>query len=762
MNAIPSRLIGILRAIPLALGMLCVPDPSYAQEPADRAALKICRTSLAGKAVGDVASEVRRLQAIHNASPRDKLQLAFAILSLGRASLGDTDLLRALSSFGRLVEEHADWPEAWLGLGLTREALAARRTIAREGPLQPLGMSYAAGAERALVRALELDAGFSEAAEALGQLTAIDPAKDFHRTTLTALRRATSGDGAPDILLIRARWESAAGETDSTIGVLERYLRAGGDSAIGNYYLARQFFRAGSSARAAATYFRGIASATSALAQGLYRQDIAWIATGEELAEYDSTASFDRLAWLRRFWDRRDVADGRPPGARLAEHYRRYEYVLANFRIDPPRHRWAQRSSDSDEAHADADAATTEAGVVNEPAWGELSSQLFGEGSSFRAYKPTQSVVDDRGTIYMRHGPPDQVAFSVDVPANVSWKYVRQDGDLIFHFVESDFDGSVGPTMLVPTLTGKRMLEARCGFDTEMCGLATRGRVPPEQVVRQRNRGQAAILVGTTTDGYPRTFREEMQAVVQVHGLFGEAEGKGGGRLLTIFAAPSKGLRPSTSGAETGAVFYQLRVQVVAFNQQTGQRFDLDTLRNFRTGHALAPGEYLSGLSELAVPPGEYLVTVILSQGGEDRGSGTRVSPVRVPEGKGERLELSDVVLGRKGAGLVWRTGRVEIPLNPLNAFNRKLDVDLFFEARGLDPSARYDVQLVFSPASDPKKPALTLKFEDQPEGPTRLFRRSMDIRSLKAGDYLLRVILHSRQGKEPVERLVRLNVIDG
>ena len=40
-----------------------------------------------------------------------------------------------------------------------------------------------------------------------------------------------------------------------------------------------------------------------------------------------------RLAWLKAFWGRKDAEDGRAPGERLAEHYRRLSYVMRHFRL---------------------------------------------------------------------------------------------------------------------------------------------------------------------------------------------------------------------------------------------------------------------------------------------------------------------------------------------------------------------------------------------------------------------------------------------
>src|SRR5207245_8912961 len=77
-----------------------------------------------------------------------------------------------------------------------------------------------------------------------------------------------------------------------------------------------------------------------------------------------------RTDWLEQFCRRRDVAEARNPGERLAEHYRRWFYVWREFRL-VSRHR-----------HYD----------ITE------------------RYRSDQAEFDDRGIIYLRHVPPDKRA----------------------------------------------------------------------------------------------------------------------------------------------------------------------------------------------------------------------------------------------------------------------------------------------------------------------------------------------------------------
>src|SRR5205814_1008597 len=118
-------------------------------------------------------------------------------------------------------------------------------------------------------------------------------------------------------------------------------------------------------------YFAGARLARSAAALALYRADLSALVGPDEMAPFDGfTSPGQRAAWLERFWLRRDATEAREPGERLAEHYRRWFYAWHNFRL-VSRHR-----------HYD----------ITE------------------RYRADQTTFDDRGAIYLRHGPPDKRA----------------------------------------------------------------------------------------------------------------------------------------------------------------------------------------------------------------------------------------------------------------------------------------------------------------------------------------------------------------
>jgi hypothetical protein len=124
---------------------------------------------------------------------------------------------------------------------------------------------------------------------------------------------------------------------------------------------------------------------------GLLRRDLALIATPDELAAWDSAP--DPAAFLHAFWRDRDARDLRAPGERLREHFRRGGSRAA-------------------------------------------SSATRGAAWLYDADDSIDSILDDRGAVYVRQGDPDLrlTPYVFGFVANETWRYRRPDGDLLLHF----------------------------------------------------------------------------------------------------------------------------------------------------------------------------------------------------------------------------------------------------------------------------------------------------------------------------------------
>ena len=162
------------------------------------------------------------------------------------------------------------------------------------------------------------------------------------------------------------------------------------------------------------SYWAGVAAIATPHEADLFWYDIRPIVSPEDDAAFASLDLEGRKGYLREFWQRLGDEGFVTADERLAEHYRRLDFAYRNYRVTLPERR---------------------------------------HYSSLAAYIPTkQTGFDDRGVIYLRHGPPDDEATysGPEVERNISWKYERAGGDpLVFHFVS---DEDVADFKLVRTL----------------------------------------------------------------------------------------------------------------------------------------------------------------------------------------------------------------------------------------------------------------------------------------------------------------------
>src|SRR5438874_474449 len=308
--------------------------------------------------------------------------------------------------------------------------------------------------------------------------------------------------------------------------------------------LARTYYYAQRPTEGWRIYFAGARLARSPEALALYRADLSVVAHHDELAPFDGfTSPAPRAAWLERFWLQRDVAEARDPGERLGEHYRRWFYAWHNFRL-VSRHR-----------HYD----------ITE------------------RYRTDQLDFDDRGVIYLRHGPPDKRATYPRVldrlEPNETWLYRRPDGDLIFHFVarEDVQDYKLVESLADALYTGFRgalALTGRRGLDPLTSDLfASRADISPlyarlgntlgtanaaGALAAERSLGQRSIAVGTTTDTYRRAFATPLEVLASDFVV--GARGQAGQELHVVFAIPGHRLTPA---ADSTRVLYPIAFRLV-------------------------------------------------------------------------------------------------------------------------------------------------------------------------------------------------------
>lgn len=724
--------------MPLVLIGLLVLAPGAglgAQDPSDRAALERLRDSLAP--VADT-SALKRLEAAtievakrHRDDPMIHLRLGFIAYRLGELA-GKSHWEDAAGEFEWGAELRPAWPYPWYGDGLAELALGEHAVIGVENLRQALGKDYLSKAARAFAKAVEADPAFADATVDLARTALaqrIGPRLDL---ALSAVRAAASSPAGrePPVQLARGRVERAVGNPDSALAAFQTYLAVGGDSGIGLVEQARTLYYAHQPAAGLRAYYAG-ARVSTAPAAALYRSDLAWIATPAELTAFDGLDSGPgRATWLGSFWQRREIAEAREPGERLAEHYRRWFHAERNFLL-VSRHR-----------HYD----------ITE------------------RYRSLQGEFDDRGIIYIRHGAPDQRATFVasdSVEPNETWLYHEPEGDLIFHFVArkgvQDFKlvESLADA-LASGLGGVLELQARRGMSPAASALfASRADMSPLYVrlsdptssanargalAAERKLGQRSIEVGTASDSYRRTFGAPLDVIVSRF-IVGDPRSDGSA-LHIVFAIPANRLSPIP---DSNRVVYPLSFRLYVTDRGGALAARLDTMRVFAAPRPLPDGTYLTG--QLAVPlaPGVYTYRFLTEQ--RDGAAGTLVTgdSVDVDTLTGRRFAISDLVVGRVGSGLVWSSGVDTVFLNPLDRFSEGGTAELYYEVYGLPRGGVYHTVIrlerrggrsLFGAMSrlfgGGKRLPVLLEFDAPSDGPVTRVHRQVALGDAPGGSYVL------------------------
>jgi hypothetical protein len=755
----------------VALALLSV-APVRAQDPTDRPLIDSLFAAMArAKVVTDVP-DVSRCGTVGGSFGR----LCEGLLLTRRAELGERtdDANRAEGLLSRTVAERPNWPIAWYGLGIARLELARFKVLAREGPRQPVGVSWVAGSRAALTRALELDSTLIGAGEALAR--APMPREGVSRVGdgLALLKRLRSSlPLSPAARLALGRLEREAGNADTAAVLLGEAMARGADSGVTMAEMARVLHKAGRPVEGRGLLFAGAERTTSPEAKRRYREELSWVAMPTEIAAWDSTPVPQRRAWLEAFWAGRDVREGREPGERLIEHYQRLEFAMNNFQITVPQvGRQKTRSvavatdiswiSPPNTVSSDAAAPSeSEALSADNLAANDAMSATVDINVPFRIFQVTQDLIDDRGIIWIRHGKPDIKSQTTGGVAVEGWLYKRPGEEpLVLFFGEADFDGTAGASVLIPTPAGSsaEAINQLCGAGLGLCdrlmadGMgAGRGaqfsgqqrqragnevRASPNLIRAERNAGIEQITRAVTSDAFPRSFEAPLDPITQIYGL--DRASGGAPRLVVAFALPGDKLAYTSPPEAGGRAIYPVRVRLLSIDQSSGQRYELDSLRQFAAAAPLKPGQYLTGVAELRVPPGRYTTTLVLTQEG-GRGALARLAAVAAPGSTG--LQVSDVVLGREGSGIWWNSGTSRVPMNPLNAYAKGAEAELYYQLGGLKEGESYATRFEFIPVGGKdEKPKLSLGFSAVADGPRAEVMRTVGLENLDPGSYRLRV----------------------
>jgi GWxTD domain-containing protein len=685
------------------------------------------RDSLAGSTDTAALRTLLRTSQHHLKANRSDVPAAVrsGLVALRLGELGaDRDFGDALSIFRRVSRKNPGWPEAWHGLGLAEAGRAEWEMSDGLNLGSRVGIKALERSAAAQHRALRADVSFIPAALALSgiELSLLDTARLV--AARDALRRVAgaAAPGSPQLFLALGRVERAAGNLDSAAVAFERYLLTGPNRPLGLLELARTRLALGRT-DGEAPYYEG-ASLDDPEATAGYRADLQLLASDSAMWEFDRLKGQARAAYLHRFWTDRDHVELRPEGERLREHYRRVLFARFHFPLT-------------------------------------ISRRFYGRRD---AYRSGSTELDDRGVIYIRQGKPAERLrpFVFGAMPNESWRYVRSEGDLLFHF-SGGYDGNGGGDLydyrLVQSVLDLRgaaeaprdqLILSRQSLSPLYSRMLNWGRFGSANAqARERTIGATSIAVGTTTDSYELQFARRLAAVADLVSVGRNIRGSLGHFVFGI-AAPGTSARIVPGGVE-----YWVRVRLAVLDHRDGLVSNLDTTVVIPLQRQLLNNEWLVGRAELVLPPGRWTYRAALDQG-DSTGVVLPWDSVRVGNSDGISLGLSDVALAARGRAVPWVTEAADtVLLAPSSLFRRRAAVELYYEASGATPGLKYRHEITVLRAggrpSDRKRPLVALSFEEEAADSVVRSRRVVRLDRLKKGDYLVEVRITGPNGESQI-----------
>lgn len=624
------------------------------------------------------------------------------------------------------------------------------------------GRDHVSKAAEAYRKALSFDPGYPPAAVGLAELAAGSRNAEWLDAAAAALADAVDHpDGNADHWIWRARI-AALRTDDAATGYARRGLELGADPSQAQLAIARARFALGQDSLGAVAYFAGLEGLTEQGAEAYY-SELGPVVRPAERAEWGGQLT-ERAEWIRRFWQKRSLESGANPEERLAEHYRRVAHASELYRRAGKR-RIQMVAKD-----------------------GLSGDTVLVEGRDLG--------LDDRGTVYLLHGEPDDIVRTTSCAnPNESWLYLLPDDRLVFHFaalgsgqqyslVSGPISACLGSgaeinpanlDVVIQALEERRDLDPRLGIQATRLRSNT-GRLLNAQtsgdqqraalaftsdVIRFESEARVEALGGLERDSHAADLGRPIPFFYDTYAFRGANDSTD---LVVAFAVPGDRL-PSTESA--GSYLYPLQLVVAVADTAEEEFFRADTARTFSSGVSLGQGEHLRAAVELEVPPGEsYTHTVTLRTTGADRVGGAYGGPIEIPDFSGPGLAISDIVLGEEGGS--WRRGGVSLGLVPPRRYLPGSVVTLFYEVYGLDPeveTVRTSIEVrpvrggvggFFRRLFGGGSGDITLRFQDVPEvdetGAAQVVR-TVDARALEPGGYRLRVEVETEDGKVTRER---------
>ena len=448
-------------------------------------------------------------------------------------------------------------------------------------------------------------------------------------------------------------------------------------------------------------------------------EDVKYVLKDEELFEYRALSSMqDKIDFFHKIWVSRDPTPASEKNFRLAEHYRRLLYADKYFMFDRFR-TW-----------------------FNNP--DKLTYLNFNP-----VYKLNEEY-NDKGFIYIRHGQRDDWAATIaeNVPHNESWLYYQTDTtpQMTFHFF---LENTINFWRLGPVIIDSQMLDDRIHWGGIYFRMARAN--PLERLAIQNEMAEESRKSVTAALASDRHTWEQKVKPLQIPFSGATFRGDNGKTLLEIYYGiplddleHKKKNENKTIAIENGFALHDSDWNLVEKNQ--AEIFV----------PALKSQNYIE-INRFVVEPDSYHVAFHIRQPGTDLLGGWKLLIV-ADDYSASDLGMSEIELASKIQPATSKTKFVKNDLtvvpNPSSSFSKKKPVYIYFEIYGLTQSERssnfsieYTLTLLKSKAKKflgifggGGKSSITTKIDREGKDEMSVEYLAIDVSSVKAGDYELKV----------------------
>jgi hypothetical protein len=666
-------------------------------------------------------------------------------------------MLKVEERLGYDVRDRRATAATWGALACVRARLELADGKGRMGPEMALGDPWNTGAIKAALRAVEREPT-SPAAELLGILALEEYPEHLPAPTYPVLLRSVdAGSRQPGVLRACAQLALGQGEATTARRCIRIALTAGVDSTFHLLLLSRIAHRAGDQGSAENAFLMAANAVRGPADREQMEWHLRWFLEPSEVEQWNALPDSATGPWVQDRLAARDIRDGRAPGSRVQEHLRRWEYALVHFRLRLQREARkagglvgvaADLPIDQQQWEPDSVRATCEPGTI--PA------------RPTRFYQRWQTLLDDRGAVYMRFGEPEQRislipecvkarSFGTLPPAmkasvREAWRYTIDGAPLLLNFESERFDGSSEATRLVAGVLGSYL----CGIDTYRCLLTQRSiaadlagnpeiGVPAENVIRVRDQDIEQITVGTTKDDNSERGGRPLAVNASLFRLW---DGSRAAPIsLVTWAVRLGDLAKDRSGAASPI---PLAVSIRRWSASTSEWHDTTLTSRVTLPTPWEPTQYATGT--ISLPGGEAVTAWSLVASTTDSARGRVWQDGLREVGYGEFL-LSDVVLGSPSQGSQWTIGGERVALAPLGGVSRAQSVNLYYQVVSADVREGLTTSIAFRRITAGKaeeQAALEVGFETRVRAGVNGIVRELDLSRLDRGSYRLDVVIRS------------------